>query len=1344
MKIRLFTLLAGLFLSVSGHAGSYTLSDVPLYLTVGVPPNIILTLDDSGSMDNGYVPDGISNTTNSKRYKSAYFNAMYYNPAITYNPPPKYDGKECTIDSADSDPTCYPNASFTAAPMNGFAVSNGTGNTVSTSNYCNPASVSNLRSSPVNLSSDYAATNSYAPNSNSQTCTASDANSTSESITYNYGPTACRVDFDNNGSNDRIQVETGCSGWSNNLDAGATLVVSGASSRNGTYTVESVNGTDIYIRLGNSTNPWSSDLNNENISLSWTRTATVTISAYSAYYYRFYLEAGVARPSSCTTTTANQKTDDACYLRVAVGSADDIYKKPDGSAADQARKQQNFANWYSYYRTRNLATVSGAMTAFAGVDGRVRLAWQALSTCKDDTNLFTSTGCKGWDNPTTGLDNRIRALDENDATGYSHRRQLYSWLARLPASGYTPLRSAAIRAGRYVDTSVTGLSASSPYAETPPGTAGTYYSCRRNVHMMMTDGLWNTNTESITPSVGNANSTAVNLPSGSSLPSGSTTWTPDHPYTDSNSNDMADIAFYYWKRDLAADTVMANTLLPILRDQSGDSTAQWVNPKNDPADWQHMTTYAVSLGLTSLLTNPAWGGSTFAGDYPALASGTKSWPTTSSDSANNVYDLWHAAISSRGKFFSAENASDVANAFQTILKEVGGDSSSSASLAANSTKLQTAEDGSSLTVVYQAKFDPKDWSGQLVAYHVQGDGSPGSPDWDASNPTDLTARRIYDPSARRIYTQGGGGGVNFQWGNLTTGTGSQQALLNQNLSGTTDGCGPERLAYLRGVTTNTGTSGTFTCASGSVINKFRPRSRPLGDIINSNPIYVSSASQGYAALPDGTPGKTTYGDFLTFKKTRQPLVYVGANDGMLHAFLADNGEEVFAVVPKGVYGNLSKLTDLNYTHLFYVDGSPNANDAYLSNSHSATSGWNTVVVSSLGAGGNSVFAVDATKTDAADLLATKFMWEYTEADMGYTFGQPQIGYLNNGQWAAIFGNGHKTSGGGAHFYIVNLANGTLIKKISIDPAKGGINNGLSTPALLDSDGNKTIDYAYAGDLNGNLWKFDLSSANPAAWGVAYADPLFKATGPSSTGTTIAQPITAQPSVIRNVTGGYWIYFGTGRFFASGDKDPPYDTQTLYGIWDNGSSAVPTYRSRSDVLTQHSILAETKVGSYTYRTTSNETVSLASSRGWYMDLLPPGSTTSIGERVVSRAITVQDNVDITKDRVIFVTLRPDPDPCKSGGTSWLMEFGLSGGRPDTPVFDLNGDGLFTDADKIDGNIPTGIQSTVGIVNTPTWMDKDASIAFKLLSGTSGGIMSIKNRGLGTASGVPVRIYWQQLM
>ncbi|MDD5365237.1 MAG: hypothetical protein PHR30_07850, partial [Gallionellaceae bacterium] len=438
MKIRLFTLLAGLFLSVSGHAGSYTLSDVPLYLTVGVPPNIILTLDDSGSMDNGYVPDGISSTTNSKRYKSAYFNAMYYNPAITYNPPPKYDGKECTIDSADSDPTCYPNALFTAAPMNGFAVSNGTVNTVSTSNYCNPASVSNLRSSPVNLSSDYAATNSYAPNSNSQTCTSADGIvGTAVNQTVNYS-LRCTVTFVRQSGDDRFDV-TSCGNASavcTRTDGAAcsasapstsgpfttttmpnnggypdvTITGSGGTyGNNDTYTISARTSTTS-LRESN-INFSSSSTTETNRTLSWSVTTEVSpaSTSYSAYYYRFYLEAGVARPSSCTTTTANQKTDDACYLRVAVGSADDIYKKPDGSAADQARKQQNFANWYSYYRTRNLATVSGAMTAFAGVDGRVRLAWQALSTCKDDTNLFTSTGCKGWDNPTTGLDNRIRA-----------------------------------------------------------------------------------------------------------------------------------------------------------------------------------------------------------------------------------------------------------------------------------------------------------------------------------------------------------------------------------------------------------------------------------------------------------------------------------------------------------------------------------------------------------------------------------------------------------------------------------------------------------------------------------------------------------------------------------------------------------------------------------------------------------------------------------------------------------------------------------------------------------------------------------------------------------------------
>lgn len=1286
---RALAFLLGIAVVPPALGAAFTLSDTPLFISTGVAPNIVLTLDDSLSMPAAAVPDDINSDSATKRYKSAYFNSLYYNPALTYTPPPRFNGTECRLDSDSS--TCYPNVPFTAAPINGFQISRDSSGTNASSN-CNPAGAGD--NSPVNLSSNYAATTNYNPKNTTQSCAAADP-------------------------------------------------ISGS---------------------------------------------------YKAYYYLFYTTAGVAKPGACATNPL--KEDDDCYVKIEVGSASDIAGKNNSAitAEQQSRQKavsatwpwtstqqkQNFANWYSYYRTRNLATVSGAMRAFANMDGNARLAWQALDGC----NSFSTT-CQGWSaagNSSPNFDNRMRRLDAINTGAKTHKEVFYEWLARLQTDGSTHLTKAADRAGVYFGGTV---DVNHPLAEDPQITQGTLHACRRNISLIMTDGGWCGDTGGNAVSVGDANSVATTLPVPMPSADGLSTvssWTPGAPYRDGQGNNMADIAFKYWVMD--AQSTQDNIVPKRTKDLSGSEQTQWLNPKNDPATWQHVNTYTVGLGLSNTMTGtpfsgqgefPIWQGSTFAssvsGDgFSNLSLGTgcveppatgtagnkyskfcwplttvgESCPPSNVSQQRKVYDLWHAAIAGRGQFFSAESPDDVASAFKNILTEIAADTASSASLAANSTRLETG------TIIYQAKFDSRDWSGQLIAFPVQGDGSIGSAKWNA-------ALKVPAAGSRKIFTPGLTGKNNFEWANLTT---AQQTALNKDFLGTADTKGQDRVAWIRGDHSKEQrfTGGTFRNRKKSIQDEYDLDADGntaeymdfewiLGDIINSNPIYVGSQSEGYSSLPGGTPGQDSYAGFSEFKKTRQPVIYVGANDGMLHAIQADidqpgSGAELFAVIPNAAYANLHKLPDTNYSHLYYLDGSPNSGDAYLNNALSDTSGWNTVVVQTMGGGGGAVFAVDATKTDLGSIAATKFMWEFTDTDMGYTMGQAQIGRLNNGQWAAIFSNGYKASGGGAHLYIVNLSTGALIKKIT---ASGGADNGLSTPAVLDTNGDKTIDYVYAGDLNGNVWKFDLSSVNYADWDVAYSgSPLFVAQHGAA-----KQPITVQPALMLDPSvGGYWVYFGTGRFFGTNDDEvlsiPNEPMQSIYGIWDNQSSAI-TYSNRTDILVQQGINQEVVSGDYSYRLTSNNAVALSPTvRGWFMDLAKAGTTDSVGERVVSRAITVQDNLNAANSRVIFVTLIPNDDPCKTGGDSWLMEFSLYGGQPSSPVFDVNANGSFDDGDKISGYVPTGIKSTVGIVPTPTWVDKDAGIAFKLLSGTSGGIMSIMNRGRGEQAGTPVRIYWYQIL
>ncbi|MGX2033040.1 PilC/PilY family type IV pilus protein [Methylocaldum gracile] len=1332
--IRLTSLSLGLLasgcLDLSAYAAPLTLSDQPLFLTVPVAPNLVVTLDDSLSMPSAAVPDSIEANQATNRFKSAYFNALYYNPAITYPPPPKYNGtsNDCTLSSAPA-AMCYPNISFTAAPINGFDTSRGT----------------------VNLATNYWATRQYSPQNTNQTNAGSPNGSSDRgyygsntSITYNYGPSTCQVDFDNNSSNDRIHIDSGCSGIFANLASGASLTVTG-SSRDGTYTVTSVNSSQQYIYVGNR---WSNDLNNQTgVSLSWT--LDTTANTYPAYYYLFYTQAGVPRPAACTPTASGQKDDDDCYVKVTVGSASDTF------AGTAEQKEQNFANWYSYYRTRNLATVSGAMRAFAGLDGEVRVAWQDLNNLGITCNTF-GTNCEGWDGSTT--DNRIRRLNATLPNGKTHKQELYDWLARFPVAGSTYLRTAAVRAGDYF----TGaININHPLADdpqirdkplNPDGTVRGYDACRRNVHLLMTDGGWCG--DSVT--VGDLNSSGVTLPEPMPTSGGGTTssWTPGPPYRDYQSNNLADIAFKYWVTDLQSG--LDNNVPASFKDLSGDAAAQWLNPKNDPATWQHLNTFIIGLGLGTTMsgtpvsgtgTYPIWGGSTFAGDYSKLAEGASCpnpptssssgspycWPYTQTSEScppsdlnqqRKVYDLWHAAISSRGEFFSAENAQDVVDAFNSVVNAVTAANPSFAALAANSTSIQSG------AVLFQARFDTRDWHGQLIAYPVQGDGSVGSPYWDAAT--------IPAPGSRNIFTWTGASGQSFS--DCTNLSASQKAVLDTDSSGVVDNLCSDRLNWLRGSHSDEQRNGgAFRNRVASIVDIADSdgdgnRSESvnvewwLGDIIDSDPAFVKAEDYGYS---EGTsalaePERSSYSAFVSGKSSRTPAVYVGANDGMLHAFRADvgsadSGKELFAYVPAGVYDNLSKLTNPAYTHKYFVDGSPQVSDAYLSGD------WKTVLVGGLGAGGKSIYALDISDPDGFN--ASNVLWEYSDAtDLGYTFSQPQIARLNNGQWAAIFGNGYNSASDKAFLYVVNLSNGSQIAKIA---AGDSTSNGLSTPVLYDANNDKIIDYAYAGDLQGNLWKFDLSALTLANGG----NPLFTATNANGE----VQPITVQPVIGNHPNGGVLIYFGTGRYLTATDPSN-IEVQSFYAIWDKPNE-IGTVPRDNDHIQAQTITTETTEFGFGQRETSNNTVDWGSKRGWYLDLVPPSG--AAGERVISRAL-------LKHDRIIFVTVIPSSDPCVSGGDSWLMELdAVTGGRTSISNFDFNADNVFDDADKLaSGNVSSGIKSTVGIAETPTWLQSETpGVAYKELSGTTGNIMSIKNRGPsddeGGGSGSIERKYWMQI-
>jgi type IV pilus assembly protein PilY1 len=1169
------------------------ISESPLFITVNIAPNVVVTLDDSGSMGRAYVPDLCGNPDNpncatlDNRYaKSAYFNPLYYDPTTTYLPAKDAAGNNLSACSDNSSVT----KCFKSVYLNGFDATRG----------------------EYNMESEYRPTAGYSPPAT------------------------------------KAQAEVG-------------------TANSGVFPA------DYYRFMKHFAGDFS------------TQTASV-----QAYYYVF-------KPTNVNCTSTD-KTDNDCYTKVLVSSS---------SGPGSIDERLNFANWFAFYRTRNLMTMTAVSRSMASFDDSTRVAWQALNSC----STFGTT-CAGTDG--VNRDNRIRTFSQNKSA-------FYAWLFRLPAPppNSTPLRTAFKRAGEYFNT--TGVN--SPYAIDPQTTLGTEHSCRKNFQIVMTDGRWNETAPSLSTGMSaNHDNTAGTLPAPDSM----SFTASKRPYFDSNNSSLADFAFYYWARDLRSD--LDNNITPNTPDKSGTATDQYWNAKNDPAKWQHMVNYLVGLGVKDYIpaSGLTWGGDTYSGSYDAIKTGPTNWPATSNNSDGNIADLWHAAVNSRGKFFSAEKPEELNAAFNAIVTSVQDATPSSAALSANSTSIQTG------TLVYQAKFDSKDWSGTLLALPVQGDGSIGSVQWDA-------AKLVPAHAARNILSHRGGAGTGrgISFSSCTGAANAGiKAVLDLNAAGVDDGQCANRLNWLRGQSI-TGYRTRPTVGGIYIV---------MGDIINSDPAFVHTENYGYSNLPSGTPGQSTYASFVTGKTTntnRPPMIYVGANDGMLHAIRADtgsstSGQEQFAYVPLGVQINLSKLTDPNYIHTYFVDGAPSSGDAYLN------SAWKTVLLGGLNAGGKTIYALDI--TNPLTFGANQVMWEYTDADMGKTYSQPQIARLNNGDWAAIFGNGYNSPNEHPYLYIVNLETGVLIKKISagtlcsIPPCS----NGLSTPYLHDENNDKIIDAVYAGDLQGNMWKFDLSDSSTGDWEVDFSgSPLFTARN----GSGGVQPITSQPKVGTHPTSGYMVYFGTGRYLTNDLSDNDLTNtsiQTFYGVWDDGSNAVTT-TDRSELLAQtitfQGQVQKTDPDGNTVtndvRTTSPNAIDWATQKGWYLDLLEPSGTPR-GERVVSTSL-------IKSDRVIFVTLIPNTDPCTPGGESWLMEIStLTGGALSESVFDLNNDDLFDTSDLVNSSVVSGVKSTVGISKTPVWLDKNNEIAFKELSGTSGGIATIKNKGAGGGGGSVGRVYWMQIL
>lgn len=962
-------------------------------------------------------------------------------------------------------------------------------------------------------------------------------------------------------------------------------------------------------------------------------------SASNRTYYpaRYYLM------DQCT-----DREDSTCYTKVEIKSTTTSYAKAAtrtdcaGATCTYAEEIQNFANWYSYYHSRTLTARAGVGRAFTDQTDRVRVGFATINSGSRDIDGVS----------TSKIRSGVRAFDATQKSNF------FNLLYTTGVDGGTPLRETANVIGKYFQRA----DSKGPWSDTPGTTStSTQVSCRANYHILMTDGYWNGNagrTGNVDNETGTTYTEEVTGVTGG--------YTPKAPFVDGYSGTLADNAMYYWANDLRTDLV--NNV------RKSDL---------DPAFWQHLVTFGVGLGLTTnvdpedaFAAISSGAEVTYQGVYGEGA-GT-GWPQPGSapnggDSAYNVDDLLHAAVNSRGGFFSAKDPVAFAAGMKNVLTRINEREASASSVAANSSSVGTD------TRLFQASYVSGSWTGEVKAFPVvSGQGADTTRTlWSASEGIPD------DPDDRNIFTMAGTAGAEFEWDNLTT---AQQTALGTEAV----------LDYLRGVRTGEQSSG----------GTFRNRSQLLGDIVNSSPTYVAETN----------------------------TVYVGSNDGMLHAFSATDGTELFAYIPANVsWTGLKTLSRTDYAHQYFVDG-----EIVVSTREQTTD--KNILVGALGRGGKGLYALDV--TDPANFAANKVMWEFTDPDLGNVLTRPVITKVTTEDGllpAVIVGNGFNSTDHKAFLFVINLETGVLIRKIDTGKGSATENNGLAAPKGWnhDRDPQGEIEYVYAGDLLGNVWKFDLSSTTKANWDSAYKNgtapkPMFVAKDSANK----AQPITGGIAIgIDPSTYKRWIFFGTGRYITSGDPANK-DVQTWYGLIDSGSSIDD---GRTNLKQRKIDYVATNGDRVFEQAVAND---MDTKKGWYIDLVNPpyGTTQKVGERVVSDSFLVGSVLNVN-------SIVPSADPCATQGSGYMNALdAYTGGATEGPYFDANGDGVFDTRDyytyTVNGVTKTG---SVGGKRTNSMITQSNLISDggsgHLTAGTATGGLEKEKVNLSNLQG---RISWREIV
>ena len=1291
-------LLALAFGVTSAHAALTDISTDPLNTysapsSTDIKPNLMYILDNSGSMGFDYMPDTVDDwdSTAYGRY-SAQCNGVYYNPSTTYVAPINSIG------------TSFSDASFTSAWRDGFKTSSGSDNLSTNFNgegvaayyytYTGTQSAEKQKTYYDSSSTFYkecASKSGNTPGKNVFTkVTVSAAERANFANWYSYYrtrmqmmKTASSLAFRNIDDRFRVGFMT-----INNPSSGTGFIniddftaANKATWYSAFLATAPSGGTPLRAALSKAGQLFAGKISSIN---GETTISPVQYSCQQNYTILstdgFWNGAGGTKINGST----------------AMGNEDGPLIRPyndGGSATIQTRtsnlqqrtitlKNQTRA---STLQTRTFSTspAPSIQTRTSSNSGRTWTAWSDVASCTFDTSGSSRRDCQYPKSTSSDYGSTWTAwfyasscsADNSGSSRTQCSGNVSSWSAwsnvgACTVSGTTQCQYTGWTG--WGDTASSGTAACTvvPQSTSPNYTVGTAVDCQQ---VIASSGAWaNVSACTTSSTIGcqySSWSSWSTVASCTALPqSGSSPYTVGTAAecqtlsSGGNSDTLADTAAYYYNTPLRT-AALTNCTGPIIAPATtaSDLCANDVpSSGRDTATWQHMTTFTVGLGVRGRMVYKTtwkspdyywvdstgdfwdvWHGTTVnigAGICNWRSSGACTWPTPGADQIENVDDLWHAAVNGHGMYYSAKTPDELTSGLSSLLATViNAPRAGAAAAAASSSPNITSSDNFLFSSAYQSVT----WNGELVGQTINiTDGTLSGKLWSAQALLDTQVaptQATPGPTTRKVYTNVSGALTDFLWGNLTaaqkvyfkapyltytsatsglsqfcsSGSTCLTSTEQSSITAATNGAAGENLVnYLRG---DRGNEAAF----------YRTRSHALGDIVSSQARYVKTpilnfSDAGYAA-------------YKAAKAGRASRVYVGANDGMLHAFDATTGAEAWAYIPSAVLPDLYKLADINYAtqHQFFVDGSPEVGDIY------AAGSWKTILVGGLNRGGKGYYALDITDPANPTLL-----WEFADANMGYSYGNPRIVKLGGsssdaGKWVVLVTSGYSNADGKGHLYVLNANTGAVIRDISTGVGSAASPSGLAriSARVVSPDTDSTVEAVYGGDLLGNLWRFDVNGDVGASGYEAQLLVTLK------DGSGNVQPITAKPTVA-TVDGVPVIYIGTGAFLGTTDVSNTRQ-QSFYAVKDRlGATTYGNPRTAGNNFVQQTMVSDTcsadaaTAGAcllgQTIRSISGtgcQDVDWSTNNGWYLDFLTGGE----------RSYT---DSDLGLGTLVFTTITPN--------------------------------------------------------------------------------------------------------